>query len=115
LIPATPAPLSVTGAAVKPVPVSVAAKLRRWMGHAMEPHILFPMIAALVLAVIWGATLSLIKVERTTAERAAVASSHELADTYEAQVVRSLREIDQTLKFVSMRMKSGTKRPYCRN
>jgi len=66
----------------------------------MESHILFPAIAVLVLAAIWGTTLNLIKVERTAAEQTAAALSHELAQTYEAQVVRALREIDQTLKVV---------------
>jgi diguanylate cyclase (GGDEF)-like protein len=66
----------------------------------MEAHILFPAITILVLAVIWGTTLNLIQVEHATAERSAAASSGELLDTYEAQVVRALREIDQTLKLV---------------
>ena len=66
----------------------------------MESPILFPAIAVLVLAAIWGTTLNLIKVERTAAEQTAAALSHELAQTYESQVVRALREIDQTLKVV---------------
>ena len=70
------------------------------MSHATEPHILFPTIAVLVLAAIWGTTLSLIKDERFAAEHTAARSTRELANTYEAQVVRALREIDQTLKFV---------------
>ena len=74
--------------------------LKRWLNHATEPHILFPAIAALGLAAIWGATLNLIRVERSAAERAAVVSSREVAETYESQVLHSLREIDQTLKFV---------------
>ena len=53
-----------------------------------------------VLAMIWGTTFNLIKSERAAAERAATLSSRELAETYEAQVVRALREIDQTLKVV---------------
>jgi diguanylate cyclase (GGDEF)-like protein len=73
---------------------------RRGMAHATEPHILYPAIAVLALAAIWGVTLSLIKGERAVAERTAEASSAQLAETYEAQVVRALREIDQTLKIV---------------
>jgi diguanylate cyclase (GGDEF)-like protein len=87
-------------ATLKDAWVPVAAALRRWLSHITEPHILFPAIAVLVLAVIWGTTLNLIKVERAAAEHTAAASSRELAETYEAQVVRALREIDQTLKFV---------------
>jgi diguanylate cyclase (GGDEF)-like protein len=79
-------------------PIITASK--KWLGRATEPHVLFPAIAVVVLAVIWGTTLSLISSERVAAEHAATLSSRELADTYEAQVVRALREIDQTLKVV---------------
>ena len=74
--------------------------MRRGLSRLAEPYFLFPVIAVVLLAVVWGSTLSLIKVERTTAERAAATSTLELAETYEAQVVRALREIDQSLKFV---------------
>jgi len=66
----------------------------------MDPRLLFPAIAVLVLAVIWGTTLNLISVERTAAERTAAVSDQQLAETYEAQVLRALREINQTLKLV---------------
>ena len=52
------------------------------------------------MVAIWGTTLNLIKIERTAAEQTAARLSHELALTYESQVVRALREIDQTLKIV---------------
>jgi diguanylate cyclase (GGDEF)-like protein len=81
-------------------PLPATAVLKRWLSHATEPHILFPVIAVLGLAAIWGVTLHLIKVERTAAEHAAMTSSRELAETYESQVMRALREIDQALKFV---------------
>ena len=77
-----------------------ATALRHRISLATEPHILYPAIAVLVLTAIWVTTLNLIKVERAAAEHAAEVSSHELAETYEAQVVRALREIDQTLKIV---------------
>lgn len=77
-----------------------SAALWRWLSRLTEPHILFSLVAVLVLVVIWGATLHLIKVERAAAQHTAAVSAGELADTYEAQVVRALREIDQTLKFV---------------
>ncbi len=75
--------------------------LRRALRHAAEPHILFPAIALVVLGILWTATGNLAKLERTSAERAAALASHESADTYEAQVVRALREIDQALKLVA--------------
>jgi diguanylate cyclase (GGDEF)-like protein/PAS domain S-box-containing protein len=64
------------------------------------------MVAVVLLAVIWGSTWSLIRVERSTAARAAALSTLELADTYEAQMVRALREIDQTLRFVKFAYES---------
>jgi diguanylate cyclase (GGDEF)-like protein/PAS domain S-box-containing protein len=71
-----------------------------------EPHVFFPMVALVLLAVIWGSTWSLIRVERGAAARAAATSTLELADTYEAQMVRALREIDQTLRFVKFAYES---------
>ena len=70
------------------------------MGRLVEPYVLFPLSAILLLSVIWGSTWNLITVERASAERAALFSARELTETYEAQVVRALREIDQTLKLV---------------
>ncbi|MEO8298032.1 MAG: EAL domain-containing protein [Burkholderiales bacterium] len=74
--------------------------LRRCLARVTEPALLFPAIAMLVLGVVWWATWNVIRVERTAAEHAAAVSSDELAETYEAQVVRALREIDLTLKLV---------------
>jgi diguanylate cyclase (GGDEF)-like protein len=68
--------------------------------HPTDPRIVFPTIAVIVLALIWGTTLNLIKVEHAAAESGAVLLTRELAETYEAQVVRALREIDQTLQMV---------------
>jgi diguanylate cyclase (GGDEF)-like protein len=65
-----------------------------------EPQILFPLIAVFLLAVIWGTTLGLIRINHAGAERDAAISNRELLATYEAQVVRVLREIDQTLNLV---------------
>ena len=74
--------------------------LHRRLARATEPQILFPLIAACLLAALWGTTLSVIKVRQADAEHAAAASSRELLGTYEAEVVRALREIDQALKLV---------------
>ncbi len=74
--------------------------LRALLARLTEPQILFPVLTALVLAVIWGTTLNLIKLERARAETAAAAASLDLVNTYKAQVVRALHEIDQTLKWV---------------
>ncbi len=53
----------------------IVVTLRRWFSHATEPHILFPAIAVVVLAGIWGTTLNLISVERTITEHAEAVSS----------------------------------------
>jgi hypothetical protein len=74
--------------------------LHRRLGRVTEPQILFPLIAVLLLTAIWGTTLSVLKVRHADAEHAAAVSSRELLGTYEAQVVRALGEIDQTLKLV---------------
>lgn len=66
----------------------------------MEPQVLFPLIALFLLAVIWATTFGIIRVKTSAAEHAAAVSSRELLSTYEAQVVRALREIDQTLFLV---------------
>ncbi len=87
--------MRLTRAWIQPV-----AALRRWFSRATEPHILFPAIAILGLGAIWGTTVNLINVERTAAENTAAVTSREVAETYEAQVIRALREIDQTLKIV---------------
>lgn len=90
--------------------VSVAAALRRLLSQTTEPHILYPTIAIFILSIFWWTTLNLINNEIAAAEHAAAVSSRELAETYEAQVVRALREIDQTLKFVKYAYESAGKR-----
>ena len=76
-------------------------RLRRGLLKLAEPYVFFPVIAVVLLGVLWGLTLDLVRVEREGARRAAESSSVELADTYEAQVVRAFREIDLALKLVS--------------
>lgn len=85
----------------------VPGRLRRWLHVAMEPAILFPVISIIVLAVIWGMTLNLIRVQHTAAENSAITTSRELAETYEAQVLRSLREIDQNLNLIKHEYETG--------
>ncbi|HUQ27816.1 MAG TPA: EAL domain-containing protein [Usitatibacter sp.] len=76
------------------------ASQRRALSRLVEPVVAFPLLAAMLLAVIWGTTWSLVRSERAAARSTASASTVELAETYEAQVLRALREIDQTLRFV---------------
>ena len=72
--------------------------VRRLLQKGAEPRIFFPAIVLVTLSVVWGTTANLIRIERSNAERAMFTSARELADTYEAQVLRNLREIDHTLK-----------------
>ena len=90
-------------------PASVAVASTRWWQLATQPHILFPLIAVVVLAAIWGTTFTQIRAERAAAEQAAATSDHDLAELYEVQVVRALREIDLTLKFVKYAYERGGK------
>lgn len=70
----------------------------RWSRRFIAPPVLVPIVAAITLGILWLATLNLVRVEHENARRAARDASQELLETYEAQVVRALREIDQTLK-----------------
>ncbi|CAH1208613.1 putative Histidine kinase [Candidatus Nitrotoga sp. BS] len=84
-----------------------SAVLLRWFSRLAEPEILFPVIAAICLAVIWGGTFNLIKVERANAERSVQATAIELVDTYEAQMLRNLLQIDHTLQVVKYAYESS--------
>jgi diguanylate cyclase (GGDEF)-like protein len=74
--------------------------LHRALSRFAEPTVLFPTIAVLLLGVIGMATAELVKVRHADAQRAAALSNRELLGTYEAQVVRALREIDQSLNLI---------------
>lgn len=80
---------------------------RRFLHRLSEPPVLFTGIAVLVLAVIWNTTLRLAAGEREAADSSAIALASDTAETYEAQAVRALREIDQTLKLVRYRLGTG--------
>ena len=73
---------------------------RRSFDQIKEAYILFPLLAALLLLAIWTATLYLIKVEHIRAQQSIAAASLEIGATYEAQMLRAIHEIDQTLKLV---------------
>jgi diguanylate cyclase (GGDEF)-like protein len=74
--------------------------IHRRLGRVTEPQILFPLIAVFLLTAIWGTTWNVLRIRRADAEHAAALSSRELLSTYEAQVVRSLGDIDQALDLV---------------
>ncbi|SFW15536.1 ATP-binding protein [Pseudomonas sp. NFACC04-2] len=77
-----------------------AGVLRRAFDQAKKAYILFPLLAVLLLLAIWSATLYLIKVEHLRAQQSAATASLEMGAIYEAQMLRAIHEIDQTLKLV---------------
>ena len=84
----------------QPLRTQLICLLHRALSRLAEPSVLFPTIAVLLVSVIWTATLELVKARFSDAQRAAVLSNRELLGTYEAQVVRALREIDQSLNLI---------------
>jgi diguanylate cyclase (GGDEF)-like protein len=83
----------------------------RVLGRATEPRILFPFTALFLLAAIWGSTFGILRVKQAAAEHTAAVLSRELLGTYEAQVVRALREIDETLNLVKYWHERADERP----
>ncbi len=67
----------------------------------LEAYVFFPSVTLLFLSVFWCSVAYTIRIEYETATSAAAESSRQLADTYEAQAVRNLAEIDRTLKMVA--------------
>jgi diguanylate cyclase (GGDEF)-like protein/PAS domain S-box-containing protein len=72
----------------------------RLAGRGWAIYALAALIPILLLVVIWAAALYVIHLERAATEQAAIHSSQEILETYDAQMVRNLGAIDQTLKIV---------------
>jgi diguanylate cyclase (GGDEF)-like protein len=77
-----------------------SSRFHRALSRLAEPSVLFPTIAVLLLSVVWTATVEFVKARFSEAQREAALSNRELLDTYEAQVVRALHEIDQSLNLI---------------
>jgi len=75
-------------------------QLFRSAHRVTESNIVFPLFAVAIMIILWATTLNLIQIERRNAEQNALALTRELTDTYEAQVVRVLREITQNFKVI---------------
>jgi diguanylate cyclase (GGDEF)-like protein len=75
-------------------------RLRQRLQRLVEPHVIYPAITLLVLAVIWIVTVDLIRIQRANVRAAAQAAALDRVNTFQAQVLRAVREIDQTLKLV---------------
>jgi diguanylate cyclase (GGDEF)-like protein/PAS domain S-box-containing protein len=72
----------------------------RLLRRGLDTHISLPLFALLLLIAIWVVTFHEIDVERDHAREAAADTLREMLGTYEAQVVRSLDGIDQTLRML---------------
>ncbi len=90
--------LASTTSPAAPSRIRVRRMPARWLALALETHISLPLFALLLLGAMWFAALHVIEAERRTAEAATRDATHELLDTYEAQMARSLSNIDQTLR-----------------
>ena len=71
-----------------------------WWQRVAEPHFSLPAFTVFVLAIIWGSAFYRVQSERVVAEQSVAVSTQLRAETYQAQLVRALREIDQTLNIV---------------
>lgn len=76
------------------------SKIRHWFSEVSSSYQLFMGFVLLMLVAVWVVILHLIDVEREAVEHTATVLSREVVATYQAQAVRALREIDQTLKLV---------------
>jgi diguanylate cyclase (GGDEF)-like protein/PAS domain S-box-containing protein len=71
-----------------------------WRQRALEAHVMIPAFAIVLIAIVWLIVIQLVHTQQRAADASTAELSRELADTYEAQLVRNLATIDQTLKTV---------------
>lgn len=70
----------------------------RWLA---APHVLVPIAALLALAFMWGVTLNTSWTEARRAHETSLLATERLVETYEAQTLRALNEINQNLKLIA--------------
>ena len=75
-------------------------KRRRMFFGLLETHFSAPLFAVALLAAIWLGTVHTINSEKAGLEQEAVNATLALGEVYEAQMIRNLGFIDQTLKTV---------------
>ncbi|GAB3472564.1 hypothetical protein GCM10027321_45780 [Massilia terrae] len=86
-----------------PPPASASKPRPGWarrLTPLLETHISLPPFALLLIVALWVVTFHMIRTERAAAEQGAREGARKLAETYEAQMARSLSGIDQTLKML---------------
>lgn len=76
------------------------SRFRLWFARIAEPQILFPGAAVLILALLWGVTVSLVRINAVNADATVRRSVGELVNTYQAEAVNAMSAIDQTLKLI---------------
>jgi diguanylate cyclase (GGDEF)-like protein len=91
---------SVSQQSATPVRPSASAAPRSLLQRTLQPQFFLPAAALLILGVLWISTLKLARMEGEQAEHTAQTSVSELLGTYQAQMVKTVQEIDQTLKLV---------------
>ncbi len=90
----------------------VATPFKQVSQHKItEPHIFYTAVLIVVLVILWTATLQLIAANHLSVRAGATDSAIELARTYESQVVRAVREIDQALNVVKRGYELGNDKP----
>ena len=75
-------------------------KLDKLLAWAQEPYFLYPVFAVLMLCVVWAWCYHLVGVEGAAAEKKVIVSAREMVETYEAQMIRNLDNIEQSLRTV---------------
>ncbi|NEX59488.1 bifunctional diguanylate cyclase/phosphodiesterase [Noviherbaspirillum galbum] len=76
-------------------------RLARLFLRTADPRLLFPGIGLLLLAAVWTIAFSMLHMARDSAEQAAIGSSGELIETYEAQMARNVGAINQALDIIN--------------
>src|SRR5579859_7306725 len=74
--------------------------VNRKLNRIMQPQILFPLLALVLVSAIWVTAIEMLRMEHQATERNAINLNAEMLQTYEAQVVRVLRDIDNTLNLL---------------
>src|SRR5471030_341391 len=79
-------------------PAMRRVRLGQLFSSGLEAHVYFPMFTVLLLVLIWTAVVHSMLAERDAAVGATMISSVELTETYQAQMLRNLGVIDQSLR-----------------
>ena len=94
-----------------PVPKGGHTPAGRLAHRLIEAPAVFTLLGVLILVVVWATAFNLGQRERTAADRTAMALAADVANTYEAQMVRALREMDNTLKLIRHALGEGEGSP----